>query len=149
MMSNQYEILYFQYLLLSEKKKQQLWWWLSMIKINVFILLYRPVFAPLRWNKSEQNNTKETDMCILTCHVGEEHTSQSMGLSRSLPWLHVTMTNSHSLITFAAIPLLLHPQNIRMLFVHLVPSFGAHLSALARKLGNTHQWWSAFPPYNS
>lgn len=46
----------------------------------------------------------------LSSHVGEEHTSESMGLSRSLPRLHVTMTNSHSSVMLAAVSLSLHPK---------------------------------------
>lgn len=38
-----------------------------------------------RVKRSGQNDTKETDVCTLSSHVGEEHTSESMGLSRSLP----------------------------------------------------------------
>lgn len=96
----------------------------------MYLTLYRPALTSPKWNRSGRNDTKETDVCALSSHVGEEHTSKSMGLSRSLARLHVTMTTSHSLITLAAMSFPLDPKHVRVLSVHLVPSFIAYLSAL-------------------
>lgn len=75
----------------------RLCWWLNTIKIYVFY----PVQASscITQDPSETDQDRMTPrrlICVhLSFHVGKEHTSESMGLNRSLLWLYVTMTNRY------------------------------------------------------